>query len=196
MSDSELAPGLERYQLPLLLGGGLALYGASRFDATRPIAGVLLTYGFPVLALAFASSPLRESSLFGKALGVGVVGALAAELAIGHAMAPNVPLFALVPTGVLTAASLTALVLGAVVQAVAKSRGMRSTFAGWLGIVTALALYLPSHVRVGKDSLDAFVAALLVSLFLGGGAGLLLGGLAARFVKRPPSPSAPKAKSG
>src|SRR5512147_1306032 len=92
--------GFERYRLPLLLAGGLALYGASRIDATRPLAGLLLSYGFPVIALLWASTPFRENRLAKYALGVGAISAIAAELAIGRALAPQVWLFVLVPESV------------------------------------------------------------------------------------------------
>ncbi|MBK7582816.1 MAG: hypothetical protein IPI67_21810 [Myxococcales bacterium] len=188
MSDSELDTGWARYQLPVLLTGGLVLYGASRFDGTRAVAGMLLTYGFPLLALFIASAPLRESSLFPSALTVGGIAAGAAELAIGHALMPKSELFALVPGPILAGTSVVALLLAAVVQARAAGRGMRNTFAAWMGMVTMVALYLPGHARAGKDSLDAFVAALLVSLFVGGGAGLMLGGVATRLLKKNPPP--------
>lgn len=194
MSDRDLDTGWARYQLPVLLFGGLALYGASRFDATRPIAGVLLTYGFPMLALLAASAPLRESSLFTPALVVGGVGAAAAELSIAHALQPNVQAYAIVPAQVLSVISVLALLLAAAVQGAAAGRGMRNAFAAWMGMVTMLALYLPTHARVGKDTLDAFVAALLVSLFVGGGVGLLLGSVATRFTKRPEAKAVEKKK--
>lgn len=185
MSDLEFETGWARYQLPGLLAGGLALYGASRMDATRPVAGVLLTYGFPILALLAASAPLKQSTIFTPALVIGGAGAAAAELSIAHALQPGVSLYAIVPTSVLMAISVLALLASAGVQAAAAGRGMRNTFTAWMGMVTLLALYLPSHAKVGKDALDAFIAALMVSLFVGGGAGLALGALATRLVRRP-----------
>src|SRR5262245_36688005 len=136
VSDEET--GWARYKLPLLFGGGLALYGASRFDGTRPIAGVLLTYGFPLVALLVGRAPFRESSLAGAALVVGGLGALSAEIAIGHALQPNVAAFGMVPPLVLGVASVLALIGAAAVQAAASGRGMRNTFAAWMGIVTLL----------------------------------------------------------
>ena len=184
MSDLEFETGWARYQVPGLLAGGLALYGASRMDATRPVAGVLLTYGFPVLALLAASAPLKQSTIFTPALVIGGTGAAAAELSIAHALQPSVSLYAIVPPSVLMAISVLALLASAGVQAAAAGRGMRNTFTAWMGMVTLLALYLPSHAKVGKDALDAFIAALMVSLFVGGGAGLALGALATRLVRR------------
>lgn len=173
--------GFGRYRLPLLLAAGLALYGASRFDATRPVAGVLLTYGFPPMAAIWGSAPMRGSSLWPLALGVGGIGAAAAELGIAHALEPGVELFALVPQSVLVVVSGLALLGAACVHTAAAGKGIRNMFSAWMGMVTMLNLYLPSHVKVGKDALDAFVAALLVSLFVGGGAGLALGGVATRL---------------
>ncbi len=190
MSDTEFEPAWERHKLPILLAGGLALYGAARFDATRPVAGVLLTYGFPLVALFMGSSPFRESALAGAAFAVGGVAALSAELAIGHAAAPSIAVFSLVPRLVLTLVSVLALLGAGIVQAAGANRGVRSTFAGWIGIVTMLALYLPAHPRAGRDQMDAFIAALLVSLFVGGGAGLLVGALAGRVLRRPASEKA------
>ena len=54
VSDLEFETGWDRYRLPALLAAGLAIYGASRFDVTRPVAGLLLTYGFPVIAVVAA----------------------------------------------------------------------------------------------------------------------------------------------
>ncbi len=184
MSDLEFETGWARYKVPGLLAGGLALYGASRMDATRPVAGVLLTYGFPVVALLVASAPLKQSTIFTPALVIGGVGAAAAELSIAHALEPSVSLYGVLPTSALMAISVLALVLSAGVQAAAAGRGMRNTFTAWMGMVTMLALYLPSHAKVGKDALDAFIAALMVSLFVGGGVGLALGAIATRLVRR------------
>lgn len=187
MSDLEFQTGWERYRIPFLLTGGLALYGASRFDATRAVAGVLLTYGFPLMAVAFGVIKLRDTALFAPALAVGSVAAVSAELAIGHAMAPELPVFGIVAPHILVWASALAAVGAVVMQAVAAGRGLRNFFAAWVGMVTMLALYMPAHAKVGRDSLDAFVAALIVSLFVGGGAGMLLGGLATRLVKGEPA---------
>lgn len=188
MSDLEFQTGWERYRIPALLAGGLAIYGASRFDATRAVAGLLLTYGFPLIAVIAAVAPFRDSSSFGLAATVGAVAALASELAIGHAIAPSVPLFAAASGSAPVVVTLAAALAGVGVQAAGAARGVRNFYAAWMGMLTMLVLYLPSHTKAGKDSLDAFVAALLVSLFVGGGAGMLLGGLATRFVKKPSSP--------
>jgi hypothetical protein len=196
MSDLEFATGWERYRIPMLLAGGLALYGASRIDATRQPAGVLLTYGFPLIAVLMGVLPFRETRLFSAAAAVGAAAAGAAELAIGSALLPDVPIFSLLPDTVRSAVTLVALLLAAIVQALGSSRGVRNFFAAWIGMVSMCSVYLPGHAKVGHDSMDAFMAALLVSLFVGGGSGMLLGGIATRFIKREPeAPAGPKKRS-
>jgi hypothetical protein len=184
MSDLDYEAGWARYRVHGLLAGGLLLYGASRIDATRPVAGVLLMYGFPVLALAVAAAPFRHSKLWNAVWVIGGLAAATAELSIARALSPQVSLYSLVPTSVTSALSIIALILAAGVQAAGVGRGRPNTFAAWMGMVTALALYLPTHARVGKDALDAFIAALLVALFVGGGVGLALGGIATRIARR------------
>src|SRR5258706_6759090 len=79
---------LERYQLPLLLGSGLALYGASRFDATRPFAGVLLAYGVPIGAVLKGGAPLRETAFRGWLLTIGTTVIVATDVLIARAYSP------------------------------------------------------------------------------------------------------------
>jgi hypothetical protein len=173
----------------------LVVYVATRLDATRPVAGVLMVYGFPIAAVTMGFLPIAESSVRGAAITVGVLAAGAAELAIGRELQPAVEAFSLVPAPIVSVALLCALAGAAVVQAVAAKRGLRNLFSAWVGIVTMLGLYLPSHVRAGRDTLDAFIAALLVSLFVGGGAGLCLGLIVTRVVKGPPRTEQPVQKN-
>jgi hypothetical protein len=173
----------ERRRLPMLFAALIALYGASRFDVTRPLAGALLTYGFPVAAVLMGFLPINESSMRGPGIVVAAVAAGAAELAIGRELQPSIEIFGLVPAPVVSVALVLSLLGAVIVQALAHKRGVRNLFAAWVGIVTMLGLYLPSHAKVGRDSLDSFIAALLVSLFVGGGAGLFLGLIVTSIVK-------------
>ncbi len=174
----------ERGKLPLFFAVGIALYGASRFDVTRPVAGVLLTYGFPVAAVLMGFFPISDSRSRSLAIGAGVGAVGGTEIAIGHAMAPNIEALAAIPDVVIQVA-LGASLLGAVTaQALAATSGFRNFFGAWVGMVCMLGAYLPAHVKVGRDSLDSFVAALLVSLFIGGGVGLFGGTFATSLSKR------------
>lgn len=188
-------PDAQRNRLPIMFGAILVVYVATRLDATRPVAGVLLVYGFPIAAVAMGFLPIAESSVRAGAIAVGVVAAAAAELAIGRELLPAVEAFSLVPPPFVSVTLLGALAGAAVVQAVAAKRGLRNLFSAWVGIVTMLGLYLPSHARAGRDTLDAFIAALLVSLFVGGGAGLLLGLAVTRVVKGPARTEQPVQKN-
>jgi hypothetical protein len=188
-------PDAQRNRLPIMFGALLVLYVASRLDATRPVAGVLLTYGFPIAAVAMGFLPIADSSVRTAAITVAALAAVAAELAIGRELQPSIEAFALVPPSFVSVTLIGALVGAALIQAVAAKRGLRNVFAAWVGIVTMLGLYLPAHARAGRDTLDAFIAALLVSLFVGGGAGLFLGLIVTRVVKGPARTEQPVQKS-
>jgi hypothetical protein len=173
----------ERRRLPILFAALIALYGASRFDATRSLAGAFLTYGFPIAAVMMGYLPINDSSVRGPGIAVAVVAAGAAELAIARELQPSVEIFSLLPPPAVSTLLIGSLLGAVVVQAVAQKRGLRNLFGAWVGIVTMLGLYLPSHARVGRDSLDSFIAAMLVSLFVGGGAGLFLGLIVTHAIK-------------
>lgn len=185
----------EKKHLPMLFGGLVVLYVASRLDVTRPFAGVILTYGFPIAAVTMGFLPISESSVRNLAIAVGVLSAASAELAIGRELQPSVGLFSLVPPPFVSVGLVGSLLAATFVQAIAAKRGLRNLFAAWVGIVTMLGLYLPSHARVGRDSMDSFIAAMLVSLFVGGGAGLFLGLGVTRVIKGPPRTEQPVQKN-
>src|SRR5262245_50084684 len=122
----------------MLFGGLVVLYVASRLDVTRPFAGVILTYGFPIAAVTMGFLPISESSVRNAAIAVAVLSASSAELAIGRELQPSSGLFSLVPTQFVSVALVGSLLAATVVQAVAAKRGLRNLFAAWVGIVTML----------------------------------------------------------
>ncbi|MCA9597375.1 MAG: hypothetical protein KC776_28875 [Myxococcales bacterium] len=187
LREAQRAEELERWRLPLMFGGLLALILMSRFDATRALAAGLFTFGFPVVAAAVGALRYRESDtgLRSLAITAAALGAVAAEAALGRAILTDSPLFAALPATLPIAPALgVAVILGAVAQAVAKTRGMRSFLAAWLGMVMVWGLYVPTHRVGGHDALDAMLGAAIVALFVGGGGGLLAGFVASLFVKR------------
>lgn len=74
-------------------------------------------------------------------------------------------------------------VVGVGIEAVAMNRGLRSHLAAWLGIAVALAVYMPPHFDPG-DPFGSVLGALVVAVLVGGGAGMMLGLLAARTLGR------------
>lgn len=168
----------ERRRLPLLFAALLAFVLLSRLDFGRQWLGSGGAVGFPLLAALIAVGPYRESDLAGLAYAVGAAFLLAtlswvlAHERLGDAAA------------VVRWAVLGAPVFGAVLQGLGAARGVRSFSAAWLGMGAAFALYFSGHRGAGKDAFDALLAAALVSLFVGGGPGFLLGLLATAIGKR------------
>ena len=176
-----------RWQIPLLLAGMLVLVAGSRFDGTRPMLAAVLAFGFPVLSIGLAIAPFRDSTvaLRNLAFALGALAALAAEARIARAWGVAPPaVAALARMDALVWLLIASAIAGALVQAVAAHRGMRTFVAAWLAMVAALAIYLPGHFEPTKEALGQVIAALLFSLVVGGGPGLLGGAAVSALAKR------------
>jgi hypothetical protein len=188
LHEAQRAEELEKWRLPLMFGGFLALILMSRFDATRALGARLFTFGFPIVGAGVGAIRYRDSHAALRALAIvaAVLAAVAAEVALGRALLPDSPLLSLVPENLpLVWIAWFAVLLGGIAQALAQSRGLRSFLAAWLGMVAVWGMYVPDHHVGGHDAMDAMLGAAIVSMFAGGGAGLILGFLASRFSKRP-----------
>jgi hypothetical protein len=178
-----------RWHIPLMLGAILAVVVASRFDVTRQLEANLFAFGFPLLATGMAVIPLRESTdaLRNAGFTLGGIAAFTAEIRVARAFAIAPPELAAIADCPATAWLLVASVASAaVLQAAAARRGMR-TFAGaWFGMAAALAIYLPGHFQPEAERFGQVLAALMLSLIVGGGPGFLAGALLTSFVKTPP----------
>lgn len=172
---------VERYRLPALFTLLLALIGASRFEATRPLEASFIAIAVPVVMLGAGAKPFMAARLELRAAGLSVaLGVLTlSELRIVGALFPSTASWALFgPPALLWIAGGLAILT----EAIAARAGMRSRLASCAGIALALALYLPQHFRDG-EALGTVLAGLLVAVFAGGGSGLLLGALAARWAR-------------
>lgn len=176
-----------RWQLPLLLTAALILVAGSRLEATRPLEAGVLAFGFPLLAIGLALAPLRDSAseLRNAGLTLGGLGVLASEVAVARAFGVLPPALSALARSPVLPWLLVGLAAAAVaVQAIAAQRGMRTFVGAWFGMVAALAIYLPGHFAPEKERFGQVLAALLVSLIVGGGPGLLAGAAASKLVKR------------
>ncbi|HEY6559631.1 MAG TPA: hypothetical protein VI072_20255 [Polyangiaceae bacterium] len=172
---------VERYRLPALFALILALIGASRFEATRPLEASFIAVAVPVVLLGAGAKPFLDARPELRAAGLGVaLGVLAlSELRIVGALFPSTASWALLgPPALLWIAGALAILT----EALAARAGMRSRLASCAGIAIALAWYLPHHFR-DSDAFGTVLAGLLVAVFAGGGSGLLLGALAAKWAR-------------
>jgi uncharacterized membrane protein len=159
----------ERSQLLLPFFVLVALAAASRVDAFRAYEAIALALGVPVFVVLSALGPLRDArtTVRSAAIAVALLVLIGTELAIGGAVFGR---WQLKLGSVLVALGGCAVVI----EAVAARYGLRSRYAAWMGIAVALGTYLPSHFDAA-NGFGAVLAALLVAVFTGGGAGLLLG---------------------
>jgi hypothetical protein len=179
--EDALADALERFRLPLLFTLILALIGGSRFEATRPLEAFFLALAVPSAALIAGALPFKDSGSGVRFAGFAVaasllllsLGSIGGTLFAGYAPAQ----------GALWAALLALCGLAVLVEAVAARSGLKTRFAACAGIAAALAVYLPGHFDP-REALGTVLAGVLVSVFLGGGAGLLLGAIATWLTRR------------
>jgi hypothetical protein len=173
---------LDRYRLPALFALILALIGASRFEATRPLEASFIALAVPLVLLALGAKPFfgARSELRALGLSAASIGLALSELRIVGALFPSTAGWALLLPPVL---SWAAAGLAIVAEALGARGGVRNRLASCVGIALALGLYLPHHFRA-SDAFGTVLAGLLVAVFAGGGSGLLLGALAARWARR------------
>jgi hypothetical protein len=166
-----------RLMLPALGIVVVAVAGATRFVETRQTEAQIVALVLPVVAMLGAALTLRhaESRLrraaFLLAFGLG---ASTEAILLPTVAGSGSPGFA---RSLGCALLLCLLGVGAAgIEALAARRGTSSRFGALAGMVVGLGLYLPRHFG-HKDPFGAVVAALLVALFVGGGAGLMLGAI-------------------
>jgi hypothetical protein len=171
-----------RLTVPALLAVVVAVAGATRFVETRQTEAELVVLALPVVAMVSAAVTLRhaESRLrraaFVLALGLG---AMTEAVLLPTVTGSGSPEFARSLGGALLLCALG--LAAAFIEALAARRGTSSRFGALAGMAVALALYLPGHFA-HRDPFGAAVAALLVALVVGGGAGLLLGAVGRAWV--------------
>jgi hypothetical protein len=182
----ERAERFERYRLPLLFFGMVLVVMMSRFDGTRRASAALASYGFPVAMGLAASVKFMDSrpSLQVPAYALAAIAALSADLAVLAALRPEGHWLHALPPKALPAVLVACTLAGAVVQGRAADAGLPTYLSAWLGMIAMWGLYFPSHAAAGSDPFGAVLAAGMVSLFVGGGAGFALGALAKRMIKR------------
>jgi hypothetical protein len=182
-ASSEL---FERWRVPLMLLVGALLYGGARFEDTRAYEAIVLALGVPILGLWRGAHPLCSGHP-----GVRAGAILTAWLLAVCAEILLVPRFfpwwhiAGAPAQLLALALLLAAVAASALEGLGVRHGMRSRFGAWAGIVVTLALYLSKHpLGARQDPFGSILAAGVVSVFIGGGLGLLSGLLWTRVLRR------------
>jgi hypothetical protein len=179
--EDALADALERFRLPVLFTGLLALIGASRFEATRPLEAMFVALVVPLGALVVGAAPFKDSSSPLRILGfsLATVVLVLSEVSVAGALFAS---SSTTRTAVL--ATFVGLgVLAVFIEAAAARNGLKTRFSACVGIAAALAAYLPGHFNQ-KEALGTVLAALLIAVFAGGGAGLVLGAFATRVARR------------
>jgi hypothetical protein len=176
----------EHWAIPTIGLLAILVSGATRFEESREVMAHVVALGTPLVAMTIAAAPMREAHPTFRALGFATAALVAsgAELVLVPAMLPGQALPPVLERLVAAAATpaFPALLVGMAIltvplEAIAVKRGVGSRFAALAGVVVGLALYLPGHHRP-QDPFGSVLVAFLVALFVGGGAGLLLGSLA------------------
>ncbi|MBN1609924.1 MAG: hypothetical protein JW940_25070 [Polyangiaceae bacterium] len=177
---------LERWRLPLMLLVGVLLYGGARFEDTRPYEAIVIALGFPVLAAFRGAQPLCSGHPMVRTAAILTTSLLGvcAELLLVPRFFPWWRIGGTTAL-LLTLTLLLAGVMASAVEGLGVRHGMRSRFGAWAGMVVALALYLSKHpLGPHQDPFGSVVAAGVLSVFTGGGLGLLCGMLSTRLLRR------------
>ncbi|HEY4158770.1 MAG TPA: hypothetical protein VGM29_11760 [Polyangiaceae bacterium] len=182
MAREALAERLARLRMPFVFAVVLTLVAAARFDGLRPVEGQYVALGLPLFTTFSGAGPFHEANtgLRRVVFALALLLAFAAELGIysalfgggGGALSPAAARL------VFGACGIAAIVL----QGVAAQRGFRSRLAAWLCMAAVFASYFINHVNQ-KDLFGSTLGALMVSLFVGGGSGLLLGELSVKLLR-------------
>lgn len=175
---------LERWHVPLLGLLGVALYAGARFNETRPYEAALVALGLPLVALWAGAHPLCSGhpGVRNGAMLTALLLGVCAELLL---LPLFVPWWRVRGTGAEAIAMLLVgcAIAAAVLEGVGARHGMRARFGAWAGIVAVLALYLSKHtLDPHQDPFGSVMAACVVSVFLGGGLGLICGLFATKLL--------------
>jgi hypothetical protein len=172
-----------RSYLPWILATLVLVVGGAKLEAARPLVARVLALAIPVVPVAIAAKRVEGggATLERAAGAVGWVTILAGEVCVAggffhvEALTPLLPVarFALygAAVGALAVHTLEAQSLG------------KARFAGYVGIAAGFAVYISRHA--GSEPFASVFGAFFVGLFIGGGAGLLLGELLSRAFKTP-----------
>lgn len=164
----KVAVAWEQWRVPLLLlAFALVMTGSYIGPVARMEALAAVLVAAPLaIALAVRSLWLERNGLRMAALGIALVAAIGAELAIagalyGSPVAPELVRGALLAVGA----------AGIVLQHQAARESVRSFFALGVGFAVALGLYVPGHVLAANLG-RSVAGALAVAAIAGGGLGL------------------------
>jgi len=170
-----------RSSLPWIMAALVLVVGAARLEMARPLVARALAIAIPIVPVVMGVKRLEGGNLTLERAGsiVGWLTILAGELCVASGFFHVAALAAVAPfaRGALYVAAVSALV----VHTLEARRGTKARFAPFIGIAGAFAVYLSTHT--GKDPFGSVYAAFFVGLFIGGGAGLLIGELLSRVFK-------------
>lgn len=171
----------QRSHLPWVMAALVLTIGGAKLDAVRPYLARVLAVAIPVVPVLMGVKRLEGTGvrLERAAAAVGWITLLAGEICIGSGFFEQAGLraFVLPARWALYGAAVAALV----VHAFEARRSGRARFAAFIGMACVFAIYLSTHT--GKDAFGRVFGSFFVALFVGGGAGLLLGEAVGRVAK-------------
>jgi hypothetical protein len=172
----------ERSYLPWILATLVLVVGGAKLEAARPLVANVLALAIPVVPVAIAVKRVEGggATLERAAGAVGWLTILAGEACVAGGFFNVGALTAVLP-------ALRFLLYGAaagalVVHTLEAQRLGKARFAGYLGIAVGFAVYISGHT--GYAPFARVFGAFFMGLFIGGGAGLLLGELLGRVFKK------------
>jgi hypothetical protein len=172
----------ERSYLPWIMAGLVLVVGGAKLDSMRPYVGRALALAIPVVPVLMAVKRVEGGNvkLERAASAVGWLTILAGEACVAYGVFHVAAL-----AGVANVARFA--LYGAAVAALAvhtlEARSQpKARYAAFIGLASVFAVYVSTHTD--KDPFAAVFGAFFIALFVGGGAGLLLGELLGRVFKR------------
>ena len=172
----------ERSYLPWIVAALVLVVGGAKVDAARPFVARALALAVPVVPVLMGIKRVEGGNLTLEkaATLVGWLTILAAEACVGYGFFHVAALSGVV--GVARFVLYGAAVAGLVVHTLEARSQPKARFAAFIGIACMFGVWISTHTS--KDPFSSVFGAFMVSLFVGGGAGLLAGELLSRAFKK------------
>ncbi len=172
----------ERSYLPWIIAAMVLVVGGAKVDAARPYVARALALAVPAVPVIMGIKRIEGGNLTLEkaATLVGWLTILAAEACVGYGFFHLAGLAGLV--GVARFVLYGAAVAGLVVHTYESRSQPKARFAAFIGIACMFGVWISTHSS--KDPFASVFGAFMVSLFVGGGVGLLAGELLGRTFKK------------
>jgi hypothetical protein len=177
-----VSDGSDRSYLPWLMAALVLVVGGAKLEAARPYVADALAIAIPIVPVVMALKRLEgaDLELERAASIVGWFTILSGEICIAIGI---FHVGALEQLGPWSRYALYLAVAAALVVHTLEARSVgKARFAAFIGMVAVFAIYVSTHD--GRDVFGRVFGAFFVALFVGGGAGLLVGEMLGRAFKK------------